>query len=152
MSRKVKASAYVASKISRKKSDFKVDTFRSGKNGGQNVNKVESGVRITDLITGLFVRCTETRDQIQNKSLAMNRLFDKLLSHYRREESELLLKNATASPGTVRTYKEKNSLVIDSRLDKTYNYEEVLNGKLDDLLNDLRRELTNINDCGKVIE
>lgn len=52
------------------------ETFRSGGNGGQNVNKVETGARAIHVPTGLAVVCTEARTQHMNKKLALNRLSD----------------------------------------------------------------------------
>lgn len=61
-----------------KEGDFKIETFRSGGNGGQNVNKVETGVRVTHIPTGLNSRCTSDRSQAQNKRRAFEMLKQKL--------------------------------------------------------------------------
>jgi len=51
--KRMRVSSYVAERIGRTREDFRLDTFRSGGKGGQHQNKTESGVRITDRVTGL---------------------------------------------------------------------------------------------------
>lgn len=129
----VKVSPYIAERMKRSKDDFEVDTFRSGGPGGQNQNKVNSGVRIKDKITGLAVESREERSQLQNKKIAWHRLIEKIIVYYRQEESKQKVVELS-NQKTIRTYKEGK--VIDHRTGKVYPLNKIMNGELEQVVKD----------------
>jgi len=117
--------------------DLRIDTFRSGGAGGQNVNKVESAIRITHLPTGFVVSCQVERSQLQNRIQAMNMLRAKLLEKQRSEEAAQKkdLKGATQSADfgqQIRSYVlHPYKMVKDLRTDaETSNPDSVLDGDI----------------------
>ena len=118
--------------------DLDISTTRSGGKGGQNVNKVETAVRIVHLPTGLAVRCTEESSQLQNKEKALARLKAKLLiiakEQRAQEIAEIRGDMVEASWGNqIRNYVfHPYQMVKDLRTNiETTAITDVMNGELD---------------------
>lgn len=102
---------------------------------GSNQNATKSGVRITCLITGISAEGRNERDQPQNRKQAFERLVQKLIDYYRKEE--LTQAKAQAPEGSIRTYNFKRNQVLDKRTGASYPLDEILNGELDKMLEEL---------------
>jgi len=125
--------------------DLKIDVFRSGGAGGQNVNKVETAIRITHLPTNTVVQCQDERSQIKNKMKAMKVLRSRLYEHeLEKRDKELtskrkqMVKSGDRSD-KIRTYNFPQNRLTDHRIGLTlYNLSEVIEGDLDEIIDKLK--------------
>ncbi len=125
--------------------DLDIDTFRSGGKGGQNVNKVETAVRITHRPSGIVVACRQERSQFQNRERAMKMLRAKLYEAKMVEQvgdvaaqRKMMVKSGDRSD-KIRTYNFPQNRVTDHRIGVTlYNLSEIIDGKLDELIEQLK--------------
>ena len=124
--------------------DLKIDTFRSSGAGGEHINKTSSAIRITHIPTGMVVECQDERSQYKNKDKALKVLKSRLLRQKQEAQDSAISAERKSQVGSgdrserIRTYNYPQGRLTDHRIGLTlYKLEDILNGDLDEVIDNL---------------
>jgi len=127
--------------------DLRIDVFRSGGAGGQNVNKVETAIRITHIPSGLVVQCQDERSQLKNRQKAMKVLKSRLYDMKTQEQtSEIAAQRKSMvrkgdRSDKIRTYNFPQGRMTDHRIGLTlYKLDSIMDGNISDIIEALIME------------
>ena len=127
--------------------DLRIDVFRAGGHGGQNVNKLSTAVRITHIPSGITAVCQDERSQLKNKLKALTVLRARVLDVEQKRQRQEIGDARRAQVGSgersekVRTYNFPQDRVTDHRVGLTvHNLPAILDGELDDIIDALATE------------
>lgn len=123
--------------------DLEIQAMRAGGPGGQNVNKVESAIRITHKPTGFMVVCREQKSQLQNRVRAMSMLRAHLFEQQKTQRDQARAADRKQQIGSgdrnarIRTYNFPQNRLTDHRANENFNLEYAMVGKLDPVIDKL---------------
>ena len=130
-----------------RREDLRIDVFRSSGAGGQHVNKTESAVRIVHLPTGVVSESQDGRSQIQNREIAMQKLYQRVrdAQQVAHDAEQTTKRRSLVGSGDrsdkIRTYNFPQNRVTDHRLEgdyKNFNLDKVMEGEVEGIIEALR--------------
>ena len=128
-----------------RKDELRTDTFRASGAGGQHVNKTESGVRFTHIPTGIVAESTDSRSQLKNREIALQRLYVKIRETQKAKDQAAQKAQRKSLVGSgdrsdkIRTYNYPQNRVTDHRINLTlYSLDKIMDGEIEEIVEALK--------------